>query len=38
VRGVLTGSRIIPESTEPVMVTAVDLLEKIQKFRQELKS
>jgi replication factor A1 len=37
VRGVLTGSRIVPESTEPVMVTAVDLLGKIQKFRQELK-
>jgi replication factor A1 len=36
VKGILSGSRIVPESTEPVVITASDLLAKIQAFRQEL--
>ncbi|WP_321506435.1 nucleic acid-binding protein [uncultured Methanoregula sp.] len=36
VKGNLSGSRIIPESVEPVIITAADLLVRIQTFRQEL--
>lgn len=36
VSGILSGSRIIPESTGPVVVTAADLLAKLLAFRQEL--
>lgn len=37
VNGILSGSRIVPESTGPVVVTAADLLAQIQQFRHELR-
>ena len=36
ITGILAGSRIIPDHVEPVVITAEDLMVRLQKFREEL--